>query len=348
MRLRAPLALLWLQFRLLRQNRAAWLIVVMLLLSAVALSQATDRGESVCYVVYWLEDDWVRELRNSVPDQQDPRIEVKHVRQFVNDKGVVVYPPNSHSIQLRPPEGPDQRWRIWYWYSGDDPTVLDPAITWFWSQTQRHFHQEPSFEVFVSAFKPVSPLLEAAKLQAREWTQLSVAKPAVFAICLFFCGCYLPVLGIAEQANSRVLDTLATKPTGMVGWANGVIGFHVLLTLAIAMPLMILFGWFSISLGLTTLLSLMAYLGIAFTIGCTTGRVASASAMLVVYGMMSAIACGYSLWMGHAETTCSLEWRLVQMVSAEGVQWRHLTGLMAWCVGAITTGWLAFRRMVML
>ena len=140
---RAYSALLELQFRHLRRNRPV-LIIFGLLVSSTFLLRNQDRlpATPTCYVTYWREDAWVQRLKQSAADLEHVRVEVAPVERFVQPDGGIVYPPHAHAIQLRPPNAPDQRWRIWYWYYGSDAQDMQPAVEWFWQVTAEHFHNQ--------------------------------------------------------------------------------------------------------------------------------------------------------------------------------------------------------------
>jgi hypothetical protein len=285
------LALIELQLRMLTSNRAACLVLV-LVVAAAALAgrQKPSPHEGVCYVLYWREDPWVARLRAEVPppDRHGLRIAVRPVAEFADSRGLISYPNGTHSIQLRPPDESRRQWLIWYWYSGSNPEVLSDAVAWFWKVTQDHFCSEAPLEVRVSPLKPSIRWIDSVRmpldLLSQEWT-----KRLFVFVGLFFCGCYLPALSLAQQREHGTIASLIATPVGWQGLALAMGLFHVALTVLVvaAVIAMVDLDVVPAELGFAVFLGAVAYLGVGLTLGSWCGSVASASAALTLYLLIS-------------------------------------------------------------
>ncbi len=287
--------LLRLQLRILANNRPACLVLVCLVAAAlVPLPRCALPPADTCYVVYWQEDAWIERLKSELDQrtQNQLSIEVVSAEHFADADGVIRYPPGTHSIQIRPPEGPRDHWTIWCWYNGSDPSVLDECAPWFWKVTREHFGDALPVEVKYSSLQPQvvlpfdltdswAPLTEGTRL----WS-------LVLWMALVFCACYLPALSLAQQYESRTIVSLATAP---IGWWRAVL-VTVFFYAAVAIPVVMLIAQrvqSGLALSPLVLLGTVAYLGVGLCIGCCARTAASASGGVILYSLVSgAIAVG--------------------------------------------------------
>lgn len=294
------MTLLRLQLRILVNNRPACVVLVCLIVAPlIPLPRPQLPATGTCYVVYWHEDAWIQRLKSEVEQRAEdgPPIEIVPVHRFVDEDDVVRYPPGTHSIQIRTPEGTRDHWVIWCWYSGSDPSVLDEPAAWFWEVTRDHFGDALPFEVKYSSLNTqiVRPFDFADSWLAslRQITLWSIA----LWLALVFCACYLPALSLGQQYESQAIVSLATTP---VGWSGAVLAtmlFYGVATILVAtlVAQRVQNGWALLPL---VLLATIAYLGVGLCIGCWTRSTASASGGVILYGLVSgAIAVGsYFMW----------------------------------------------------
>ncbi len=278
------MALLSLQFRMLIRNRGACTVLLMLWAAGFLLSrQPVTEVENTCYVLYWKNDAWIQYLRSTLPDDGQLKIELAPAEQFTTNRGLIAYPMGAHSIQIRPPEVPSEPWRIWYWYSGNQPDVLQPAIRWFWQSSREFFGEQLPLEVRVSPLEPINPLAESTRIATREIFHRRHAKPMILLASLFFCGAYLPALYIAEQTTARVLDTVITKPIGLQGWGRATVLFHACLTITMTLPILLVYGWLGEPrVWMALALAFSCFTALAFTIGGSCQSVSHLTQYLVL------------------------------------------------------------------
>ncbi len=348
---RSIVGLLLLQLRMLLRNRSACALVLMLIVAAAFLGRSTiDDVEDICYVLYWQEDDWIRHLRTALPDDGPLRIELAKACDFTNEHGLITYPLGAHSIQIRPPETDTEPWRIWYWYSGNQPEVLQPAIRWFWQASREFFQQQLPLEVRVSALEPIHPFTASTKLATRQMFNRRHARQMVLLASLFFCAAYLPALSFADQLDQRVLDTVFTKPIGSQGWALTVFLFHWLLTMAVALLILLLYGWLASSkVWVGVLLGAFSYLGLSLAIGCWCKHAAAASSSITVYGIMSGAILAIGVLVPQlAPEQISQEWGLIELFSHPHLPLAlsSLSPFVVWSIIWWTIGSAAFYRCV--
>jgi hypothetical protein len=321
------------EFRVLRQNRTACFVLVMLLAVAGLLRAnegRADAGPRVrCYIVYWEESDWVQALRESAARQGPDglAVEVAPVGRFTDDRGQIHYPPGAHSIQLRPqPPGPDgrPRWLIWYWYSGSDPGALWPYARWFWQVTRDHFGGGPAVE------ERVSPL--TLTLAVPGGRSSALAEPArlrfgLLWLGLFLTAGYLPLLSLSQDWERQTILSIALT---RAGW-RGLVLAKAAFALALALPVVVLLAgilrpglllilWFWLAL----LAGAAGYFGLALTVASLSRSVAAASAGLLAYGLASgglvyaSFQLEYAAPAAAALRVLSLEWSLFAVLARLG------------------------------
>ena len=292
--------LLRLQLRILGNNRPACVVLICLIVAPlIPLPRSQLSVAGTCYVVYWHEDAWIQRLKSELEQRAEdgPPIEIVPVHRFVDEDDVIRYPPGTHSIQIRTPEGTRDHWVIWCWYSGSDPSVLDEPAAWFWEVTRDHFGDALPFEVKYSSLStqiaPPFNLTNSWLSSLRRITPWSVA----LWLALVFCACYLPALSLGQQHESQAIVSLATTP---VGWSGAVLAtmlFYGVATILVA-ALVAQRVQNGLALLPLVLLATIAYLGVGLCIGCWTRSTASASGGVILYGLVSgAIAAGsYFTW----------------------------------------------------
>ena len=283
----------------------------------------------VCYVLYWQEDDWVRRLQTAARTaqlQDGLTIEVVPACDLTGSDGIIRYPPGSHSIQLRPIEpsvkeldrssGPNRRvpytntgripnkspeaavikpggWLVWYWYSGSDAAALFPYIQWFQRVTHEHFNDGMQWHVRASAMRPELVAFDKKTHVAVD----SLMNPervcvALVWLTLFFVGCHLSKLSLAQALSQRTIHSLAVTAAGWTGIAMAIRIFYGVFAVALAAsmvailkPELLLTSLF----WLTAVCATVIYLGVGMTIACWCGSVASAGLGTAVYLAVSAM-----------------------------------------------------------
>lgn len=139
--------------RRLAANRGALVLVALLVVAALLLS-AFDRGGVPSlggpsavrrfWVDYWLDGAWVQHLRQNMPAELAPLVRFRSAASIPADRaGTLQYAPGEAAVQLRPDvqSRDPQRFKVWFWYAGDDPSVLTPYEDWFWRETRRFHHE---------------------------------------------------------------------------------------------------------------------------------------------------------------------------------------------------------------
>lgn len=339
-----------LEARVLLQNRMACVVIVLILIAAVMLrfqktntdANLTTSSKEVCYVMYWQQDDWVRRLQ--VAAQAEKRngglsIEVIPAAELTDTDGVIRYPPQAHSIQLRPIQPTDETtdeadvkmkgetpgiltvdgregWLIWYWYSGSDAAAILPYAQWFQHVTHEHFNGKLQWHERAS---PLEPQLTVFGRQTRVAIN-SLLKPDQLGIGLiwltvFFVACHLSKLSIAQNLAQKNVHTLAVTPAGWNGPAianglfYGLLAFVLATTVAVilsASAIMTLRFWITISC------ATLVYLGVGLTIASCSKSVASASVGTIVYFAFSGLA--YAIASALPSSTATL---VAPLVSAD-------------------------------
>jgi hypothetical protein len=90
-------------------------------------------GVHRCVIHYDLEDDFVADLRASVPPDLRPQVAFEHIRSR-NADGLVTYPPGTGAIQIRRHvvDGRTVRRTFWVWHPPGSPASMAPYEAWFW------------------------------------------------------------------------------------------------------------------------------------------------------------------------------------------------------------------------
>lgn len=295
-------ALLVQELRILCHNRAACFILVMIPITAWAVRLRCDREpiatEETCYIVFWNEDDWVRHLQAALRRQDRPewlRIQLVPVERLAAADGIIRYPPNSHSIQLRPLEplkDGRNRWLVWYWHSGRDASQLWPYAQWFWQTTREHFGQTDRWEERVSSLQPglAIPGGPDERLTFAEFPESRHIQVVLLWGTLYFVACYLPVLSLAEARFGRTIDSLVLTPIGGHGYALSTGLFYGLLATTLCVAVTVILQAETLAspqFWLTILAASLLYPSVALAIGSRCRSVASASAGTVVYLLLS-------------------------------------------------------------
>ncbi len=336
------------QLRLLLQNRSA---CVVLLTFGVAITLLGIRpnadSERTCYLLYWRNDDWVRKLRVAARHAEGPlEIKVAPASEFTNQAGLISYPVGAHSIQLRPPgEGLD-RWVVWYWYSGSDPSVLQPAIAWFWSVTNEHFAEQTPIEVRTSALEPIAPFLQSARISTRTLLRGDVGKALTIWSAIFFCACYLPAVGLGHQIEHRTLYSLVTTRAGWWGPIVATAVFHGAIALAFGCTGL----WFlqsppaDLQSWATVVLSIALYLGVGITVGCWSRSVITASGAIMVYLLASGSLASLGYFVPAVSVAAGVEWNIVGVLLGSAQRF-HIIPLVGWMVFWLSVSVIAIRRL---
>ena len=280
------------QIRLLKEQRAACLVLALFVAAAFASRvRQSDQGPPTCYVVYWRSDPLVERLRREMKDAVDGfRIVVAPVSQFVDRDGRIAYPAGAHSIQLRPPEPDRPHWLLWCWYSGADPSALDPVIDMFWRVAGQSFGNATSPQVRVSALRPTVPLLGRVTMPFHSATGNSSLHGAIAVwAATFFCGCYLPAVILASQREHNTIQSIATSPVGWRGLILSTWVFYFVLTIALASLLLAILNLNRFDARLVIILSTVAYLSLGFTLGFGCRSVISASSGIGIYFVIPAL-----------------------------------------------------------
>jgi hypothetical protein len=310
-------ALLRHQLRLLAQNRSACLVLLMFAALAAFGQRIEEPQSPVCYILYWQDDPWIQRLKAELPTpHQGLAIEVVPVERFANEDGLIEYPDGAHSIQLRPPTDERDYWVIWFWYSGARAEVLNPVADWFWSATQRHFGDPIPMHVRVSSLHPKLAILDIAGPAVRSFVDDGQWKGLTVWVAIFFCGCYLPAMALAQQRENRTLYSLVTTPVGWAGVCLSTSGFYFALTAIVSLSLAIALGYRAgVGLWATVLLAAAVYVAVGFTLGCWCDGTASTSAGMLVYLALSGgLALIAQSVLGLHGSGASVELQVVQML----------------------------------
>lgn len=304
------LTLLRHQLRLLAQNRSACLVLLMLAVLAVFAQRIEQPRRPVCYILYWQEDAWIKQLKDQLPPPaQRLGIEVASAQRFTNEHGMIEYPSGAHSIQLRPPTRDRDYWVIWFWYSGARADVLNPVADWFWSATQAHLDDSRRMHVRVSSLRPRSAVFDIVPPAVQSCFAGGQWKGLIVWVAVFFCGCYLPAMALAQQRENRTLYSLVSTPVGWAGVGLSTSTFYFALTVVVSLSVAIALGY-QADLGLwaTILLASAIYVAIGLTLGCWCDGAASASAGMLVYlvlaggfALMARTATGLPPWVTSVE-----------------------------------------------
>ena len=176
---------------------------------------ATARAVPGATIVYWEEDDWVRDLRSRAPESLGIR--------FLDFAaiGSEDYTGSSCVIELRPSvydaEADVNRRQVRYRYPGSDPTVLWPVTRWFLSASVAHFGEEPRFFETVQPLQPPPTKSAPARSALEDVTvadlvSLPLVGTALLTTIQFFAACGLLVSLTAQERERGALRALLSTP----------------------------------------------------------------------------------------------------------------------------------------
>jgi hypothetical protein len=97
------------------------------------------------WVDSWQDSPWVEYLRANVPPELRDQVRFRRVSDIPTDRhGTLQYGRGEGAVQLRPlaTDGSLARTKVWFWYAGDDASVLAPYEEWFWRETHRYCREQ--------------------------------------------------------------------------------------------------------------------------------------------------------------------------------------------------------------
>lgn len=189
----------------LASQRSAIVLAVLLITSAVLLrtigqEQLDPTRVHTCWIDYWTDGPWIEHLRHHVPSQSRDQIRFRRVSDIPTDRhGTLQYGRDEVAIQIRdlPPSDGQQRWKIWFWYSGRDSSRVGPFEEWFWGES--------------ASFIPSSIIeTEHSSLQGLDVRTVATTALALFAI-FFVCVCVMPAI-TCEEKERGVFAAQALSP----------------------------------------------------------------------------------------------------------------------------------------
>lgn len=189
----------------LASQRSAMVLAALLIASAVLLrtfgqEQFEPQRIHTCWIDYWTDGPWIEHLRSHVPSQLRDQIRFRHVGDIPTDRhGTLQYGRGEVAIQIRdlPPSDGQQRWKIWFWYSGRDAGRLRPFEEWFWRESAS-FSTSSNIET------------ERSSLHGFDVRTVATAALALFAI-FFVCVCVMPAI-TCEEKERGVFAAQALSP----------------------------------------------------------------------------------------------------------------------------------------
>jgi hypothetical protein len=167
-------------------------------------------------------------------------------------------------------------------------------------------------------------------------------------VAIFFCGCYLPAMALAQQRENRTIYSLVTTPVGWGGVGLSTSGFYFALAAVVSLSLAIALGYQAgVGLWATMLLAAAVYVAVGFTLACWCEGTASTSAGMLVYlalaGGLALIAQAVPGWQGSCT---SVELQVVQLPqdTPRGLV-SVLSSLAVWFLFWFLVARLSFRRL---
>lgn len=300
-------ALVWKEAQRYWHNRPSLVLGVLLVLVSILVSAGQEggplgrgAGDTVCYVLYWNEDDFVRHLRTHLPPGRVVRVKPAH--QMAQRNGVIMYPDNPRrtsvvSIQLRPgnargleemgfepvvrPGGP-VRYHVWYWHPDGRAEDLQPYREWFNARMRAFFeHQPPIAEASSLLFTDIGQI----KPIHRVLTALVTA--AVYLLCF-----HLNILITSEERERKTLTAQMLTPVSVADVLAAKFVFYVPATALLAAAVLAMNYPAALSRPMfwaTILIASVAYLSIGLTICSLTRGQSAAGLTALTYLMLFAI-----------------------------------------------------------
>ena len=342
----ATLAIVRVQLRRLLDNRSACLTLLLLAIGGAWIGTSKTQAETsrVCFVLYWQEDGWVRHLRENLPPGDELGVQVVSVDEFVDDQGLISYPPGSQSIQLRPPKESSDPWTVWCWHDGNLEDFA-AATQWFWKTSRNYWKDRLPIEVRTSSLTAQEHPAFAAVRKLLPANQKGIAAMVLLSSTLF-CAVFMHTTHLAEQIHDRVLPTVLTKPVSIWTWIRAVSLFHLLLTGVVTAPMIICNWWQEgmLQAVAATMVMAIGYCGLSCAVAFSSRSVTNSTNLLFVYFVISFLALGASLWTTGLPTgVLCAEWSCVALLGGVATS-RCWATLLVWSCGCILLGHLSARR----
>jgi hypothetical protein len=327
-------------------------IVLALLLVAAALlmtlfGRGGDKGIPVfggverCYLDYWQDDDWVRHLRGSVPEELRARVKFRDVRTLGANE-TLLYPSRAGAIQLRPlPSDGPPRFKVWLWHPDEDGSSLAAYEAWFWRASAEHFRRQAAALTGAAAVE-----LEEERSQFRGGVDMRVSiTAALILFALFFSCVYLLPALMCEERERGVLLAQALSPASPLEIFAAKLLFYPLVGIVLAAILAGISRPTALTqplLWLTLAVAALGSLGIGLTIAslARTQRAASMGALCYV------LVLAMFLFICQQARIPFLSWlaleyhvpRVLHATLADAVFWYHVGNLIM--AGVLSAGWL--------
>lgn len=190
------------------------LLVVMSLM--LSLSKSTSQGPLLggnvqrCYLIYKKDDPerkdierWIAHLRKQRPDEwNDDMFRIRTADKMPTDSDGKIVLQNAGSIYIES-NGKDAegrpKFKVAFWYPGDNSAVLGTFESWFWRESARYFSPHPE--------------IEESKIRSIGSADLrSALAPVPVIFALFFACVYLLPSMTCEERERGVLLAQALSP----------------------------------------------------------------------------------------------------------------------------------------
>lgn len=281
-------------------NRGGIALALLLVVAAMLLSffgkddvsaSGLTGGVQYCFVDYWEDDPWVDHLRRHVPPELQKQIQFRSAATVPTARGVLVYPPGSAAIQIRvrPASENGPRYKVWFWYSGQDSKALAVYEAWFWKESH-HFlytHNASAQErLGEGKFIGVEEVEEERSQLDGGWEPRSAMATALVLFALFFVCVYLLPSLTCEERERGILLAQALSPASTTELLAAKFLFYPIVALALAVllaafyrPSVLTQAFFWLAL----IVAVMGSLGIGLTISSLACSQRSASMGALCY-----------------------------------------------------------------
>ncbi|HXG11439.1 MAG TPA: ABC transporter permease [Gemmataceae bacterium] len=349
-------------------NRGGLALAALLLVAAMVLSffgrddapaGSLVGGVQYCFIDYWEDDPWIEHLRHNVPRELEGRVRFRPAATATTVNGILVYPPGTGAIQIRPraSDAGGPRYKVWFWHPGKDGAALAPFEAWFWRESYRYLQRTAVPERIDPEMRGGSAdedlEEERSPLDGGLEPRSAMATALVLFALFFGCVYLLPSL-TGEERERGILLAQALSPASPGEILAAKFLFYLLLGLGLAAllagicrPAALVRPFFWLALAVAAL----GALGIGLTIAslARTQRSASMGALCYTLGVsLLLLVCQQNnLW---PVSYLALEYHCPRMLHAamEGTirayHWGNLATAAVLALAWITAAVLLFRR----
>jgi hypothetical protein len=289
---------------------------------------------------------WKKSLEDQAPEELRKPLRYREASQLARtDTGRFLLAENSALIKLvsdgSDPSHGGWRFKVEFWYPGDDNGLLAPFEAWFWKSTRAHFNESPIITE------------DRRHIEGSADIRSSIAAALVLFAIFFTCVYLLPSL-TCEERERGVLLAQALSPASPLEILAAKFLFYPVYGIGLAAvlagiyrPAVLLLPVLWLSLTATALASLG--IGMCIASLARTQRLASLGALC--YMLMAALFLLICQQNGFGFlANLALEFhapRVIHAVLADNFQFGHLVSLCA--MGALAIGWASlavvlFRR----